>query len=289
MDPTTGMKAHLSPRELAEAIGVSESSVKRWVDQGRIEAERTAGGHRRLPVGAVVRFVRGSDLAVVRPGILGLLSSAEETAGGPDAELVAALEAGDEQRLRAAVFRLYVGGLGAAELCDRHLAGAFRELGDRWQHGRLEVYQERRGVEICRKVLDELRRAVPAPPAGAPRAAGGTLAGDWYSLPTAMVEIALREAGWDAQSYGSSHPLETLAAAVREQRLRLFWLSLSWVGDRAGVAAAVGTLHEAASEAGTALVLGGRALTAALRKRLRASAFCDDLGQLQDLAAALVR
>jgi methanogenic corrinoid protein MtbC1 len=104
-----------------------------------------------------------------------------------------------------------------------------------------------------------------------------------------MVEIALREAGWDAQSYGSSHPLETLAAAVREQRLRLFWLSLSWVGDRAGVAAAVETLHEAASEAGTALVLGGRALTASLRKRLRASAFCDDLGQLQDLAAALAR
>jgi len=37
----------LSPRELAEALGVSESSLKRWVDAGKIAASRTEGGHRR--------------------------------------------------------------------------------------------------------------------------------------------------------------------------------------------------------------------------------------------------
>ena len=32
------MKPVLSPRELAEAIGVSESSIKRWIDDGVIQA-----------------------------------------------------------------------------------------------------------------------------------------------------------------------------------------------------------------------------------------------------------
>ena len=46
------------------------------------------------------------------------------------------------------------------------------------------------------RVLFELRQAVPVPGDAAPRAVGGTLAGDWYSLPTTLVEIALREIGW---------------------------------------------------------------------------------------------
>ena len=283
------VKTHLSPRQLAEAVGVSESSVKRWADQGLIPVERTAGGHRRLPVGGVVQFLRGSDLTLVRPELLGLAAAAAGAGaeGGVDAELVEALAAGDEERLRAVVFRLYIGGMKASELCDRHLAGAFHEVGSRWQHGSLEVYQERRGVEICQTVLRELRQAVSAPPAGAPRAAGGTLAGDWYGLPTAMAEVALKEAGWNAQSYGSSHPVETLIAAVREQELRIFWLSLSWIGSLSETATAVERLYHEATRRHTALVLGGRALTPRVRRRLRATAFCDDMTQLQDLAAAL--
>jgi MerR family transcriptional regulator, light-induced transcriptional regulator len=49
---------HLSPKALAAAIGVSESSLKRWADEGRLAAERTAGGHRRIAVAEAVRFVR---------------------------------------------------------------------------------------------------------------------------------------------------------------------------------------------------------------------------------------
>lgn len=283
------MKNHVSPRQLADAIGVSESSVKRWADQGLIPVERTAGGHRRLPVGGVIQFLRSSDLSLVSPEVLGLPPAAvgDGGDGAAHADVVSALEAGDEERFRAVVFRLYVEGTSAAEICDRHLAAAFTELGDRWQHGRLEVYQERRGVEICQKVLHELRQAVPAPPAEAPRAAGGTLEGDWYGLPTAMVEIALREAGWNAQSYGSSHPVETLESAVREQGLRLFWLSVSWYAAEAALEESVERLHRACVDTGTALVLGGRALGDEVRRRLRCSAFCDDLAQVQDLAAAL--
>ncbi|HMB55509.1 MAG TPA: cobalamin-dependent protein [Thermoanaerobaculia bacterium] len=289
------MKTHLSPRQLADAIGVSESSVKRWSDRGLIPTERTAGGHRRLPVGGVIQFLRSSDLSLVQPEILGLPEAAagEEAAGaepvGDDAigDVVAALVEGSEEKLRAAVFRRYVDGWTAAEVCDRALAPAFERLGERWQHGELEVYEERRGVEVCRQVLHELRQAVAAPGDGAPRAVGGTLAGDWYNLPTAMIEIALREGGWQAQSFGAGHPVETLVAAIEEHRPRLFWLSVSHVGSADELAAGVAELHAAAERHGTALVLGGRALGDTVRRRLRGSAFCDDLRQLQALAAAL--
>ena len=61
------MRAHVSPKQLADAIQVSESSIKRWCDRGVIATVRTAGGHRRIPLTDVLRFVRDHDYAVLHP------------------------------------------------------------------------------------------------------------------------------------------------------------------------------------------------------------------------------
>lgn len=284
------MKSHYSTKQVAQALGVSESSVKRWCDQGLISSERTAGGHRRIPVSGVIRFTRRSEHALVEPELLNLPSTGSGSDTGMRAaldEAVDALSEGDEERFRAVGFRLYLEDHSVAEICDRVLAPSFHRLGDRWQHGRLEIYQERRGCEICLRLLHELRALGEGPADGAPVALGGTLAGDWYGLPTTMCEVVLREIGWNAQSLGSSHPAETLAAAVRDHAPRLFWISVSHVEDEDRLEEQVGVVYEAAREKGTALALGGRVLNEELRRRLPCSVVCEDLGRLVSFAQAL--
>src|SRR3954467_11206793 len=84
----------LTPKQLADAIGASESSLRRWVDAGSIRMSRTAGGHRRIPVAEAIRFIRESGATVVRPDLLGL----DEIGSPGDASgVVAAVP--DEQRL----------------------------------------------------------------------------------------------------------------------------------------------------------------------------------------------
>jgi hypothetical protein len=46
-------------------------------------------------------------------------------------------------------------------------------------------------------------------------------------------------------------------------------------------------LHDAAAEIGAALVVGGRELTESLRRKIRYSAYCDDLQHLESLARSL--
>ena len=289
------MKSHLTPRQLALALGVSESSIKRWADQGRIPAERTPGGHRRLPVAGVLHFLRRTRQPVERPEFLQLprrlargVEAEERALERARTEGAARLAAGDEEALRGATFALYLGGLSAAVLADRVFAPAFHRLGELWAEGRVDVYQERRGCEIATRVLHELLLAVPPSPPGAPLAIGGTLAGDPYTLPTTMVELALREAGWRARSLGSGHPVETLERAIGAERPRLVWLSVSSFTTHAGLAAEVGRLHAAAAAGDAVLVVGGRALTAGVRERLVDVAYGADLAELLAFAAPLV-
>ncbi len=47
----------LTPRQVAERLGVSPKTVTRWADAGKITAVKTLGGHRRFWESEVERIV----------------------------------------------------------------------------------------------------------------------------------------------------------------------------------------------------------------------------------------
>lgn len=285
------MKDSVTPKQVARAIGVSEASLKRWCDKGLLPVTRTAGGHRRLPISGVIQFLRSGGHTLVRPEILDLppLTGAGGTSlRRAQSEFRAALETGDEQQARRLAMNLYLGGHSICEICDQVIAHAFHEIGDRWQHGSVEVYQERRGCEICMRVLFELTSGVKPPREGGPLAAGATLEGDPYYLPVTMIEAALREEGWRAESFGIGHPASTLVALLRDRKPKMLCISVSSFADLSTLSAQVRTIYETATQTQTAVVVGGRALTDEVRRELHFSAYCDSMRHLSAFARTQV-
>ena len=280
---------HLSPKQVARAIGVSESSLKRWCDSGRIPTSRTAGGHRRLRVADVVRFVREEQHPLAAPEVLGLPAVTDGAQLGlrrGGERLADALLAGQDEAARRLLFDLYLAGHSLSVLCDQVIAVALHEIGHRWECRTADVYQERRSCEIMQQVLSEFRRLIaPAEPEWT--ALGGTLEGDHYTLPGAMAELVLRDSGWSATNLGSSIPAESLAGAVATQSPRMFWISVSHFGDEAQFVARFAIVAEACRRAGTILVVGGQKLADSVRQQLDFTSHCDTMQQLESLARSL--
>jgi methanogenic corrinoid protein MtbC1 len=283
------MRDLLTPKQVSRAIDVSESSVKRWCDKGVIPTQYTAGGHRRITMSALLQFLRGGKYQLVHPEALGLPPTSGQTARVVDRareQLTEALIVGADGRCRQIAIDLYLAEHSISVICDDVFAAAFRQIGDRWACEEAEVYQERRGCEIALRLLHELRTILPPPPSSAPLAIGGAASDDQYSLGTAMAELVLRDAKWNAVSLGDNLPFETLTAAIREHRPRLFWLSCSHIADESSFLAGYGELYDNFGME-VAFVVGGYALTDSIRQRMKYSAYCDNMQHLEGFAQTL--
>lgn len=270
-----------TPKQVALALGVSESSVKRWCDTGRLRAGRTVGGHRKLPLSSVVEMVRQTGQQIADPSALGMVAvSARRKPARVHQELLDCLLSGDEPAARELLLGLYQQGSSIVEIGDELISPVFGMIGDGWERGEIAVHEERRSCEIAMTVLHELRRWIPAAPDDAPVAMTATPMSDFAEVPIRLVELMLQTLGWRTIMAGSGLPLSEILAAAQARRPALLCLSVTHLHD---AEAYVGLHNEAFGGEGfdTPLVVGGRALSCDQAGQLRCDFFSSGLGDFE--------
>ena len=236
--PTVRERKLLSPRDLAQAIGSSESSVKRWTDQGLLKVTRTAGGHRRIATTDAIHFIRHNACPVLKPEILGLpsslnheeVASSETPIANPDEVFLDLLQAGHDVGARNHVLGRFLAGESVASLADGPMRAAMEAIGASWEHGPEGIYVEHRATEICAGLLRDLKSYVtPVRPIGS--AIGGAISGDPYRLPPLAVAATLADCGLQTVNLGANTPIEVLEVASigspPTERPRLVWICIS--------------------------------------------------------------
>ncbi len=277
---------YLSTVQAAAALGVSVSTVKRWVDEGVLPALRTAGGHRKLLRAEVLVLARQGELPRGDPAALSVApGAAVETFREA---LYQALIRGEGPEVKAILRRAFESGMAPETLADRVVAPVMARIGHGWEGQRLDVWQEHRGTHLVAAALYELKEALEArAEKNRPLAVGGTPEGDPYLLATLLAQLVLIDAGWDVVQVGPNTPLPSLAPAVRELRPRLLWLSVSHLADVTAFLDAYRDLYRAAERQGVAVAVGGRALVPEVRSVLPYTTYGDGLGHLAAFARTL--
>lgn len=258
----------LSPRDLATAIGASESSLKRWTDQGHLAVSRTAGGHRRIPVNEAIRFVRARQLPLVKPELLGLPASFGVESSlqpsphdRPDDTFLDLLRSGHDIGARNHLLERFMRGETIASLADGPIRSAMQGLGEFWKQGPEGILIEHRATEICAMIIQDLRGMVaPDPPEA--RAIGGATGGDPYKLPPLLAASVLNECGVHAVNLGADTPIEVLEIAAfgpeNEERPDIVWLNTSTIPSPARLRDDLLGLAERCRSEGILMCAGGR-------------------------------
>lgn len=291
--PARSPARHLSPRDLGTAIGVSESSIKRWVDDGELPSVRTRGGHRRIRVGEAMRWISQHGHTVVRPELLGLpdrLRTLERLPADDYAQVLARfLIHGQFDEARAALLHSFIGGIELTTLAREVLQPALAHVGEQWHHGSDGIAIEHAATLACLQALHEIQRLLPEP--DGPIAMGGAPAGDPYQIPSLLAAMTLQSVGWRATNLGADVPLPALLACFDRLAPRLVWLSLSGSECDAATRSTIETLADHAARHDAFLIIGGRGSAALDAGSLHVDPerviVDDSLERFRDRAAAL--
>ncbi|HSK59066.1 MAG TPA: cobalamin-dependent protein [Actinomycetospora sp.] len=185
-----------------------------------------------------VRAASATDPATLRAAYLDRLAASDEE--GAVAVAVDALDAGVDPEV---------------VLLDV-VAGAQREVGERWAAGEWTVVQEHVATHISERVVAAVARRAPAPaPSGIGRVAVACLDGEWHGLPARLLAEVLVRHGWEVEFLGASVPAAHLATHLHRAGPDLVAVSSS-LPSRLPAAR---RMVEACRSTGTPVLAGGPA------------------------------
>ena len=284
--PTT----YVSTQQVAKALGVGVTTVKRWVDGGLLPALRTMGGHRKLLMTDVVRFVQAG---IVPRGDLTQLLPRSSTSDLPDsqslrAQLIQAVKQSNLDVVRAIILGAHDKGLPMTELADQVIGPAMIQIGDEWHSGKLQIFDEHRATQSVLTALYELQSRNMAP-AGidSPVAVGGASENDHTIMGSLLAKLVLQEAGWDAINLGPHTPMSAFISAMNELQPRLVWISVTHLDDAGAFLKEYLGFYREAEKRGIAIAVGGGALTDELRCKMPYTTYGDHLSHLAAFARIL--
>ena len=282
-------ETYLKTQQVAEALGVSVSSVKRWVDAGALQATRTMGRHRLVLLSSALSFAQREQFPV--EGLLAISPSNNGSAVHAQLceRLLDALKSGDDQLSTALILSVYQDGAGVVDLADQLIRPAMERIGQGWFLGQWDVYEEHLATSLLITTLTGINQSlIKSTSESRPLALGATPSGDPYVLPGLLAEIVVRGVGWNVRNLGCDLPLRSLAEATRRFRPRMIFLSASHIADRDLFVSEYSYFYESASLVGAAVMLGGRAFDHELRSRLVFASFGDRMAHLSEFARQIL-
>ena len=283
---------YLSPKQLGQAIGVSESSLKRWIDDGKIDVIRTTGGHRRVELAEAIRFVRHRGYTVKDPSVLGLTAADDQTGRADQLQLAEhfydLLTSGRDKAFNAAVTRLYLDGHTASEIIDGPIREAMNQIGELWHNNPDGVGIEHRATDICIRTLGYMHSLIKTPADNAPLAIGGAPAGDMHLISSLCVSLVLAEQGWRESNLGANTPWDQFLSGAKQQKASLVWVSLT-AEPSTDYAKKLRALAEQLASDSCQIIVGGRQLSDAIvRLNLENLHTARSMAELQSFSKGLL-
>ena len=264
--PSSVQKTILSTSDVARLFKVTETTVKRWADEGTLRCQKTPGGHRKFEIRNVVDFAEQNHFEPA--GSLEISGDGDpgcriQTAvlGRDYPVLVAAcvdrVLAPDGNGLLPFFSYLYQHCVQLWEMHDRVIRPAMDQIGERWSRGEIGISDEHRASYETLEALAKLQLQIRIKPRSGRSVVCATLGDDLHEIGLRCAAYLFESEGWESHYLGSRIPAVAVGAAVDQWKPDCVCIS-STHGSPAGLRDELRTIADAAGRAGAALLAGGR-------------------------------
>ena len=259
-------KTILSTADVATLFSVTETTVKRWSDDGLLKCQRTPGGHRKFDTKHVAAFAdeygfsptatlalddRNDDKAPLQAAVLG-----RDFDRIADAFTQRAL-ADEGQGLRDFFSYLYQHNIRLREIFDHVIRPGMTAIGDAWKRGDVGIGTEHRSSQRTLEALSQLKTQVHVKPANGLVALCACPDEVQHDIGLRCASLALEAEGWKVHYLGPNTPVESILEAHSKLRPSLICLSISAIDHLRPITARIRKVYRAASERQARLVVGG--------------------------------
>jgi MerR family transcriptional regulator, light-induced transcriptional regulator len=253
----------ISPKQFGQVIGMSESSLKRWIDSGHLQVTRTVGGHRRISVKEALRFIRARSLKVIDSSPLKISVNTDSCSTDDCNSLfINYLKKGMAEEARQLIFNEFIQGATLAELGDGPVKSALQIIALDGNSAE-NILIEHRATQICIQIVNSLQELIVKKKILF-QAVGGAVSGDIYALPSMLVAAVLEENSGAAVNLGPNTPLDVFreASVLLEQSKKpdLVWISISELKNPIELSKELSRFAHECYENQIELIVGGRAV-----------------------------
>jgi excisionase family DNA binding protein len=200
----------MSTGDVAEVLGVSEATVKRWADAATLSCIRTPGGHRKFRLRDIAMHL-ASRRDTEQPNDVPSTELDKEID-----ELVSALLVGDVERLMSAMSAARLQRSTVAHISDTLIYPAMQKVRAACQSGRCEAFHEHVAinaiVELCSRQRANLR--VPGNSRG--RVVVAPAPGEKNDVLSRLASLVAVENNYDAFVLGTGLTSANIARAAED-------------------------------------------------------------------------
>lgn len=274
----------LRQKDLAEALGVAQTTIANYEKKSRFPDERMLGRIADF-FSVSLDFLLGRSNARREPAE----TPGTETrlpASGPAARYLDLVRKGGPEAGRQLADSLLRGTMGLQRVYLEVLEPALKETGRLWARGELTVGEEHMISEATQQVMGTLfpRDGVPRRDARMPRCCVLAVPREEHVIGPRMVADFLRLDGWSVQFPGGNLGLRHLLELLRESTPRVLAVSVTMAENVTIAADLVSTIREKDFLRAMRILVGGQALS--LRPSLWKEIGADGTGSNAESAVA---
>lgn len=262
----------LTTAQTAELLGMHESSIKRWSNEGQINTSLTSGGHRRIDFPSFFSFVRKNkisfeleileeDFPEVWDGLTGVKKKNDFSKINQC--LLNWLIHGEQVKFVRLLCYLHTHRkVDMATLIDDVLFPVMHMVGHMWERGEVSVEAEHRATGFVKQALYELRALQISEGQGDSShkkvAYVGCAENNQHDIGAACAATILEERGLKTHNLGANVPVFAYASLTNREKLDTLVISFSPLAKESDVLKHIGALTLNQNEkAAYNLILGG--------------------------------